>query len=147
MMVGNHGVQPFQGGVVVMVGAFGGVHEHGPNGRHSWIVMKDMKGGFCVELAKRALYILNNMFVMQDRSSGKFVASSQPEEGLNPRESDGLPNPFPKRAMGGSREVDGKIVGRVGAEISIWRAIPGWDIIEVGVQRFGGSFYDVKDAL
>lgn len=109
--MGNHSLQPFRGGVAVTVGVCGGDREHGPNGHHSWTVAKDMKGGFRVIVAKRALYILNNMSGSQDRSSGKFVMCCQPEEGLNPRESGGLPNPFPGRAMGRSRELDGEIVG------------------------------------
>lgn len=35
----------------------------------------------------------------------------------------------------------------MGAELAIWRAVPGWDIIEVGEKRFGSGFVDVKDAL
>nr|POE95165.1 hypothetical protein CFP56_25282 [Quercus suber] len=59
----------------------------------------------------------------------------QPEEGLNPQKSGGFPNPFPSRAEGGSREVEGECVGRVGSERAIGRAVLGCEVFEVGVKR------------
>lgn len=97
--------------------------------------------GECV--TKRALIILNNFSGLQDSSCGKFIMHCQPEEGLNPQKSGGFPNPFPSRAEGGSREVEGECVGRVGSKRAIGRAVLGCEVFEVGVKRFECGFYDV----
>nr|POF05395.1 hypothetical protein CFP56_46480 [Quercus suber] len=86
------------------------------------------------ERAERALIILNNLSHSQDSSSGKFIMRCQLEEGLNPQKSGGFPNPFPSRAEGGSREVEGECVGRVGVEHAIGRAVLGCEVFEVGVR-------------
>lgn len=86
------------------------VGKRGPNGCNSWTVMKDMEGGFHIRVRKRALFVLDYLSGSQDHSTGKFVVCCQPEEGLDPKKSGGFPNPFPRRAEGGRREVGGEHV-------------------------------------